>query len=108
MITLLPYSQEGKTSDAYLVVDKGRRMIAKLPKEKLTPEGYKEYAYNRELQSAYAFQLTRMYRKSVIDIDQYLPIFYVAPVVYELEEEFHGSKYLYAEPEINVENDEQW
>ena len=49
-----------------------------------------------------------MYRKSVIDIDQYLPIFYVAPVVYELEEEFYGSKYLYAEPEIKILNDEQW
>jgi hypothetical protein len=104
MITLLPYSEDGKTSNAYLVVDKKVRMIAKLPKEKLTSEGYKEYAYNRELQSAYAFQLTRMYRKSVIDIDQYLPIFYVAPVVYELEDEFLGSRFLYAEPEINVES----
>ena len=72
-------------SNAYFIEDNGRRMIAKLPKEKKSPEEYKAYAYNRELQSAYAFQLTRMYRKSVIDIDQYLPIFYVAPIVYELE-----------------------
>ena len=48
-----------------------------------------------------------MFRKSVIDIDQYLPIFYVPPIIYELNEEFLGSKYLYAEPMINC-NDQSW
>jgi hypothetical protein len=103
---------EAAESYVYKAVDKNRNqnMVVKLPKEYKDLGDQYKYVKSRELRSAIAAQLTRFYRKATKDINKAPPLFYVTPVIYFIDEEFNGNKYIFAEPDINIDDTkfEKW
>lgn len=55
------------------------------------------------MSSAFCFQLSRYFRKIFKDDRRIPPIFYLTPYFYTLDEEFHGTSFVYAEPNIDFE-----
>ena len=63
-------------------------MVGKVSNSEKTIEEQYSDVSARELSSAYAFMMTKLFRKKTVDCDKAPPIFYVPPVIYVLESEF--------------------
>ena len=55
----------------------------------------------------YSVFMAKLYRKLTCEMNM-TPLYFVPPILYELDEPFYGCKLLYAEPFIDEEESGDW
>ena len=96
------------TSSVYKLYDTKRKvdMVCKIDFSVI--EGDSDYALetaqNRWVSQIYSLFMAKLYRHLTCELNA-APIFYLPPMLYELEEPFMGAKLIYAEPYIETGGD---
>jgi len=101
---------EGTFSFAFKAYDtkKKQYLVIKIPKNKSKDymEDRKQETEKRVKTSLYTCQMTRLFRTACVDIPQAPPIFFLQPILYKLDTPFQGETYVYAEPYLDLNNQE--
>ena len=98
----------GKTSQVYKLFDKQRGidMVCKI--DFRTLDGDKvaalESARNRWTSQIYSIYMANLYRRLTCELNA-APIFFLPPVLYELDKPYMGANIVYAEPFIKLDGD---
>ena len=94
---------KGKTSSVYKLYDTKRKieMVGKIDFKTLEGDADATYeiAYDRWVSQVYSLFMAKLYRQLTCEINA-APIFFLPPMIYELDNPFNGSNVLYAEPFI--------
>ena len=95
----------GKTSSVFKLYDTKRRveMVCKIDFRTIEGDADAAYetAYNRWVSQIYSLFMANLYRHLTCELNA-APIFFLPPMLYELEQPFKGAKVLYAEPYIGT------
>jgi len=99
---------EGAFSYAFKAFDRQRSqmMVIKVPKFKMSDEKAADVAKSKITTSLYTCQMTRAFRTACSTIKQAPPIFFLQPTLYKLNTPFLGYTEIYAEPFIDLNNQE--
>lgn len=95
---------KGKTSSVFKLYDTKRKvnMVCKIDQSTIERGDAKlayQIAYNRWTSQCYSVFMANLYRHLTCELNA-APIFFLPPMLYELEEPFLGAKTIYAEPYI--------